>query len=160
MKREDIVRYLAIAALLFTAALGHAQTLIIPQIADGGAWQTTLVLTNTTSTATSVSLSFYQETNGEATQPWNLAFVEGGSTQSVSVPGGGTVFLHTLGKNSGTSVGWAQIQSTSTGVVAYAIFTQRIPARTDQDGTAPAAASASRILVPFDNSSGSATTIA
>ena len=95
-----------------------------------------------------------------ATQPWNLAFVEGGSTQSVSVPGGGTLFLHTLGTNSGTSVGWAQIQSSSAGVVAYAIFTQRVPGRTDQDGTASAAASASRILVPFDNSTGFATTIA
>ena len=109
MKREDIVRYLAIAALLFTAAISRAQTQIIPQIADGGAWQTTLVLTNTASAAASVSLSFYQETSGGATQPWNLAFVEGGSTQNVSVPGGGTLFLHTLGTNSGTSVGWAQI---------------------------------------------------
>jgi hypothetical protein len=45
-------------------------------------------------------------------------------------------------------------------VVAYAIFTQRISGRTDQDGTAPAAAAASRILVPFNNSPGAVTTMA
>lgn len=38
-----------------------------------------------------------------------------------------------------TSAGWAQVSASGAGVagvVAYAIFTQRVPGRQDQDGTA------------------------
>jgi hypothetical protein len=148
-----------LVAAAMTVVLGQAQTLVIPQIADGGAWQTTLVLTNTSASATSVSLNFFQETSEGATQNWNLPFLEVASTQNLSLPAAGTLFLHTPGTASGTSVGWAQLQA-SAAVVAYAIFTQRIPGRTDQDGTAPATSSSSRILIPFDNTNGFVTSIA
>ncbi|MBV9505227.1 MAG: hypothetical protein JO323_09520 [Acidobacteriia bacterium] len=55
-------------AFLSVLPVCSAQTLIIPQIADGGGWQTTLVLTNTSAVTVSASLNFYQETNGGATQ--------------------------------------------------------------------------------------------
>jgi hypothetical protein len=140
-------------------AVGHAQTSVIPQIADGGAWQTTLVLTNTTASATSVSLSFFQETGGGATESWDLPLLEVESTQNLPLPAAGTLFLHTPGTAGVTSVGWAQVQA-SAGVVAYAIFTQRVPGRQNQDGTAPAAAGATGILVPIDNTDGFVTSIA
>jgi hypothetical protein len=139
-------------------SFGQPQSMIIPQIADGGAWQTTLVLTNTTTGQGSASFNFYQETAGGATQSWNLPFVEG-AMQSVQVGGGATVFLHTLGTASATSVGWGQIIVTP-GIVAYAIFTQRVPGRSDQDGTAPGGNSTERFLVPFDNTSGCVTAVA
>jgi hypothetical protein len=150
-------RYVALAFFSVLSA-GYAQTLIIPQIADGGGWQTTLVFTNTTTTAASVGLSFYEETGGGATQSWNLSFIENVSPQNVSVPGGGSVFLHTPATSSTTSVGWAQLQAPAS-LVAYAIFTQRVPGRTDQDGTALAASAATRILVPFDNTSSFVTAV-
>jgi hypothetical protein len=153
------IGYFPAAALLLATTAAYGQTQIIPQIADGGGWQTTLVLTNTTTAAASASLSFYEETSGGATQSWNLAFLESVSPANLTLPGGGTLFLHTPGTDSGTSVGWAQLQAGS-GLVAYAIFTQRVPGRQDQDGTAPAATSASRVLVPFDNSPGFATGVA
>ena len=151
-------RYLWLAFFSVLSA-GHAQILIIPQIADGGGWQTTLVLTNTTTSTASASLSFYQDTGGGATQTWNLSFLENVSTQNLSLPGGRTLFLHTPATNSTTSVGWAQLQAPAT-LVAYAIFTQRVPGRTDQDGTAPAAAAATRILAPFDNTANFVTAFA
>ena len=64
---------------------------------------------------------------------------------------------------SATSVGWGEVIASGpgvAGVVAYAIFTQRIPARQDQDGTAAAAAGSARFLVPFDNSGGFITAVA
>jgi hypothetical protein len=67
--------------------------------------------------------------------------------------------MHTPGTSASTSVGWAQI-IVSPGIVGYAIFTQRIPGRSDQDGTAPGGASAERILVPFDNTAGFVTGLA
>jgi hypothetical protein len=149
----------AILASLVCSVPGLAQVLIIPQVADGGGWQTTVVLTNTTTSAVSASMSFYVETGGGNTQAWNLAFLEMSSTASISLAGASTVYLHTPGTAGTTSVGWGELSAPS-GVVAYAIFTQRVPGRQDQDGTAPAVASASGLLVPFDNSAGAQTAIA
>jgi hypothetical protein len=156
------VRFISVslgAIFVFTSALGHAQSLILPQIADGGGWQTAVVLTNTNSNTASASLSFYMDTSNGATQAWNLAFLEGGSTQGISLPAGATVFLHTTGAGAVTSTGWGQLNGDA-GVAAYAIFTLRVPGRQDQDGTAPAASPASRILVPFDDTAGAVTAVA
>ena len=140
---------------LFFAGLAYAQpqTILIPQIADGGGWQTTLVLTNATINPGSVTPTFFQETSGGATQSWSLPFVETVG-QNISVPAASTLFLHTQGTNIATSVGWAQL-IVSSGVSAYAIFTQRVAGRPDQDGTSPGGSSSSGILVPFDNAAGS-----
>jgi hypothetical protein len=151
-------RYVLLTVFVAGLSFGQPQTMIIPHIADGGGWQTTLVLTNTTTTAGSASPTFYQEMTAGATQSWNLALMEA-ATQNVQVPAGGTVFLHTPGTGAATSVGWAQF-TVSPGIVGYAIFTQRIPDRPDQDGTAPGGASAERILVPFDNTGGFLTSVA
>ena len=144
-----------------TLSLGHAQTQIIPQVADGGAWQTTLVLTNTGATSATASLTFFQSNgNGDGTtQSWNLPFQETSSAQTLSLPAASTTFLHTLGTAANLTEGWGQLQA-GANVVAYAIFTQTVLGRQNQDGTAPAAAAASRILVPFNNTSGFATSIA
>jgi len=95
---------------LFLAGLAFAQpqTVLIPQIADGGGWQTTFVLTNTTINTGSATLTFYQETSGGATQSWNLPFVEA-IGQNVQIPAASTLFLHTRGTNVATSTGWAQL---------------------------------------------------
>ena len=159
MKRDAISRCFLPAAFLLACSLAQAQTLIISQIADGGPWQTTIVLTNTGASAAVASLSFFQEVAGGATQNWNLAFLEVNSTQNLPLPAGGTLFLHTPGAPGPTLQGWAQLQADPS-VAAYAIFTQRVPGRQDQDGTSAAAASGSRILVPFDNTNGFVTSMA
>jgi hypothetical protein len=145
-------------------ALAPTIALNIPQIVDGGPWFTTISVTNTSSTQETVSLVFFQESGGGATLPWNLNFVEMTSTQvqSLVLPGGTTLFLHTPGTAQNATIGWGQLfEADGAGaVVAYAIFTQRVPGRTDQEGTAPAAPAASRILVPFDNTNGAATSMA
>ena len=151
-------RYVLFTPFLAALSFAQPQTVIVPQIADGGGWQTTLVLTNTITGVGSASMSFYQETSGGATQSWNLAFSEQ-PTQNVRVNGGATVLLHTLGTGSTTSVGWAQM-IVSPGIVAYAIFTQRMAGHTDQDGTAPGGSVTQRVLVPFDNTGGSVTSVA
>jgi hypothetical protein len=148
-----------VVGLLCAFSFGRAQTLIIPQIADGGGWQTELVLTNTSASATTASLNFFQSTSGGATQSWTPPFLETSSVQNLSLPAAATLFLHTPGTAAALSEGWAQLQAGS-GVVAYAIFTQTVPGRTNQDGTAPAAASNSDVLVPFDNTNSFVTTLA
>jgi hypothetical protein len=152
VKKDTIRLFSLVAGFLCASSLAHAQ-LIIPQIVDGGAWVTTLVITNTGVGQAAASLSFYQEIGGGITGPWNLTFVEPVQPQNFLLPAGSTLYLHTPGTASTTSVGWGQLTETDPqfSVVAYAIFTQRIPGRTDQDGTASAAVVGSRIMVPYDN---------
>jgi hypothetical protein len=135
-----------------------AQTLLIPQVVDGGGWQTTLVLTNRTANPASASLSFRVDTTAGATQAWTPPFLEVSSTTGLALSAGSTMYLHTPGTAAILSQGWAMVNADA-GIVAYALFTIRNPGRQDLDGTAIAAASTTRILVPFDNSSGFVTSV-
>jgi hypothetical protein len=155
---QTILRNLTLTAL-FSMACVCAQQLVIPQVADGGGWKSTLVLTNTTAVAVNgVTLTFLKDiipgVPGQ-TGPWSPTFVEGSLPSSI--PAGSSIFLHTPGTGA-LAQGWAQVQATA-GVEAYVIYTYTANGR-DQDATAPAVSSASRILVPFDNSNGLVTALA
>src|ERR1035437_6247886 len=133
------------------------KTSVIPQFVDGGGWQTTLVVSNTTASAATASLGFYQETaaGGGATGPWNPAFVEGSSNQNLSLAPGATLFLHTPGTNSTLVTGWGQLTA-SDGVQIYAVFNWAGHGQ----GTAPGATIGNNVLVPYDNTNGNNTAIA
>jgi len=142
-------------------ASGGAVGLILPQIVDGGAWQTTLVITNTNTTPANAALQFFQTTDAAGdTVPWTLPTVEAISLSDIQLAADATIIVHTPGTASTLTQGFGELVADS-GVVAYAIFTQRVSGRPNQDGTAPAAAPGSYFLVPFDNSApGFATSIA
>ncbi len=142
-------------------ASGGAVGLIHPQIVDGGAWQTTLVITNTNTTPATAALQFFQTTDAAGdTAPWTLPTVESVSLSDIQLAANATVIVHTPGTAAVLTQGFGELVADS-GVLAYAIFTQRVAGRPDQDGTAPAAAPGSHFLVPFDNSApGFATSIA
>jgi hypothetical protein len=135
-----------------------AQTLLIPQVVDGGGWQTTFVLTNRTANPALASLSFRIDTTAGATQAWTPPLLEVSSTTGLALSGGSTLYLHTPGTAASVAQGWAVVNADA-GIVAYAVFTFRSPGHQDQDGTAIAAASTTRILAPFDNSSGLVTSV-
>lgn len=151
------------AAMIFVGmvsqCMGQTQT-ILPQIADGGNWRTAVMLVNTTTSAGTVNLNFFQAVAAGNTISWNPPFLETSTTQNLTVAAGGTMFLHTSGTSPILAQGWGQV-SGFPGIFAYAIYTYGgIPGRPDQDGTSPAAGSATRILVPFDNAAGFATSMA
>ncbi len=143
---------LTVSFLILGLLPAFADTQIIPQVADGAGWSTTIVLANKTSTTQSVALSFNMDTANSATTPWTPPFVESVSLSSISLPAGSTLFLHTPGTAATLTQGWGQLDAAA-GVTGYAIFTSRA-AGPAQDGTAPAVSASSRILVPFDNTSG------
>ncbi len=58
LTRSNLIHLLMVFPLALSIA--HAQTQIIPQVADGGAWQTTLVLTNTGTSAATASLTSFR----------------------------------------------------------------------------------------------------
>jgi len=146
-------------AILLLPGFCGAQT-ILPQIADGGDWRTTVVLVNTTTSAASVSLDFYEDVTDGATQAWNPPFEEVASTLDLNLPAAGTMFLHTPGTAKAVSQGWGQVVAPP-GVAAYAIYTYEGSSGTLQnDGTSVATSAATRVLVPFDNTSGLVTSLA
>ena len=149
----------AVSFLVLGLVPALADTQIIPQVADGKGWSTTIVLANKTSSTQSATLSFNMDTANSATTPWTPPFVESVSLSSISLPAGSTLFLHTPGTAATLTQGWGQLDAAS-GVTGYAIFTQRVPGLPAQDGTAPAVSASSRILVPFDNTSGLVSAIA
>ena len=143
------IQQIALAIGLLTAVpVCMAQSVVIPQVVDGGGWRTTIVIVNTTAGTTSASLNFYMDTSGGVTQPWNLAFVEGATT-NVTLPAAGTIFLHTAGTATANTSGWAQVQA-SAGVAVHAVFTFTAGS-SEQSETSVAGAGSSRILIPFDN---------
>jgi hypothetical protein len=139
--------------------LCHAQT-YLPQIADGGNWYTAVVLVNTSLSSATASVNFFQDGTNGATTPWNPPFVEVTSTQNLTIPAGGTLYMHTLGTAATLAQGWGQVTAPA-GVTAYAIYTyESFEGRPNQDGTSLAVAGTSRILVPFDATTGYSTGVA
>ena len=149
---------LAVSFLVLGLVPALADTQIIPQVADGAGWSTTIVLANKTSSTQSVALSFNMDTANSATTPWTPPFVEGVSQSNISLAAGSTLFLHTPGTSDMLTQGWGQVDAAA-GVSGYAIFTLRA-AGPAQDATAPAVSASTRILVPFDNSSGFVSAVA
>jgi hypothetical protein len=151
---QNILRNLIVTTLFSTACV-CAQVQVIPQVADGGGWKSTVVLTNTTASATTATLAFYS-----GGQSWTPSFVGGQSTENMSLLAASTVFLQTPGTAPTLTQGWAQLTASS-GVVAYVIYTYASNSgKNTSQGTAQAVTSASRILVPFDNTGSLATELA
>ncbi len=149
-----------IAAAVLLPAMANAQATILPQIADGGNWYTTIVLENTTTNAALATLNFLQNTGGGGATAWSPSIVEGISTQNIQVPAGGTVSLHTPGTAANLTQGWCQLVA-PTGVTAYAIYTyESFNGRPNQDGTSQALLPTSRVIVPFDATNGYSTGVA
>jgi hypothetical protein len=132
---------------------------VIPQVADGGPWLTTIVVVNRTSASVTASLSFSMDLSNDASAvDWSPQIVENINYKQLPIPAHGAVFLHTPGTGSFT-YGYA-VLSAPEGVEAFAIFKQRVPGRQDQEGGATASAPDARVLVPFDNTQGNVTSIA
>jgi hypothetical protein len=146
--------------LLGLPAFGQsAQTLIIPDVVDGGGWQSTIVLTNSSTATATATLIFHSATSGGSTQPWTPTFLETSSTSGLALISGSSMFLHTPGTAATLTQGWAEVDADA-GIVAYTIFTNRVPGHQDQDSTAPAVNATNRILVPYDDADGFVSAIA
>jgi hypothetical protein len=158
----QIIPRLVVLACLFSLRCGFAQPLVIPQVADGqdatgGRWRSTVVLTNTTTLTAHATLTFSKDIDNVGhTGPWSPTWLEGSFNGTLSPAD--SVFLHTPGTGP-LAQGWAEILPSGPGVEAYVIYTFSVNGR-DQDSTAPAVSTASRILVPFDNTNGLTTALA
>jgi len=139
--------------------------LTLPHVVDGGiggggAWQSTVVLTNMSANPATATLIFHKETGGGKTGPWTPTFQEVISTAGLSLVGGSVIYLHTTGNATDPlSQGWAELNADA-GVTGYVVFTLTVPGRPNQEGTAPAVTASNRVLIPYDDSNGFVTGIA
>jgi hypothetical protein len=148
----------AVANLTFQGFLNFNGQ-IISQVADGGGWHTGFVGNNTTTGPLSVNVACFQDAGNGVTTPWQPPLASNSFPLNLVLPPGGIVFLNTTGTASSTTTGWCQANG-DPGFSLYAIFTQSVAGRPDQDVTSPATPSNSNVLIPFDNTSGLVTTIA
>jgi hypothetical protein len=139
----------------------------ISQVADGGGWQTTIILVNTGNklpggltelVPAPFSLRFTQA-NGT---PWFLPVAGAGAMSEYSdvIPAGGVRIIETEGASPAVSQGWAQVITPGT-ISGTAIFRQRLSADHDSEGAVPLSLSGTRrFVLPFDNTQGVVTAVA
>ena len=142
-----------------TAALPAAgTTATISQIADGGGWETTMILVNTGSAPAPVSVRFTQPYG----TPWALPVAGTGGVSEYSdvIPVGGSRIIDTAGFSPILSQGWGQVITTGS-VAGTAIFRQQLSIVRDAEGAVPLNLSGmQQFVVPFDNTVGFVTAMA
>jgi hypothetical protein len=131
---------------------------VIPQIADGGGWQTTIVVVNRSSTTANASLSFFMDTIAGSTAPWAPQIADNVNYGQIQLAPHSALWMHTLG-TAPFAQGYA-ILTGDPGTEAFAIFKLLVPGRQDQEGTATASVSNATVAVPFDNAELNTTSLA
>jgi hypothetical protein len=107
-RKETLLTSTAVADL--SQALTNS-SIYFPQIADGGGYTTTIILTNTSGATQSGTISMFDD-NGAA---FSVRQVGGtvGSSFPYSIPAAGTFVFQTDGSPSVTSAGWAKVTPSS-----------------------------------------------
>jgi sugar lactone lactonase YvrE len=138
---------------------GFVDAGILPQVASGGGWSTTIALVNTGGTTAGAHLDFYDDQGAPLPLMLTQAFVSRSSTSADANLAPGTMALIQASGDLSTRTGWARL-SAQGNVNGYALL-----AFSDDSGTKEAATPvfippASAYLVPFDNSAGYFTGVA
>jgi hypothetical protein len=134
---------------------------IVPQIADGQGWKSTVVLANMESKAVSWTAAFWSD-NG---RPLDFEIVGRGKSSIFSgvLAANASVVLETPGSSASLTQGWLEVSaSSSDDVGAMVIFgTRNIPGRPDYEASVPAMFRVDDdVVIPFDNSNGFVTSMA
>lgn len=129
--------------------------LIIPQIADGftndSKFTTSVTVVNKDVTPAQVSLRFYRRSGAtNETSPWVVAMQNNRAVSNVVIVPGSSVTWQTVGDKP-LEQGWAEVL-TSQKVSGFAVFTQHVEGRPDQEAAVPIVQGAQqRFILPFDN---------
>jgi hypothetical protein len=158
--------FLVISALLGTAsALAQSDRVIVPQIADGGGWKTTITFLNTSRTLEApVEVQLFNQDGGELALP--LAGMGRVAQFDRRLRPGAALTIETEGRDANASSGWAIVSSggpapepgvppTIAPVTVFTSFRFRQANRPDIESTVFSVPSATRELsFPHDNTGG------
>jgi hypothetical protein len=134
---------------------------ILPQIADGDYWKTSITLVNMDTEPAQYKLTFRQ--NGGAALVLDFVGLGQGSVITGTLPVNGSYVIETLGTSPTLSQGFAILESPNYKEVnGYGIFRQRFPWRTqDFEAVTPFSSQFDDdFILPFDNTAGYTTSLA
>jgi len=133
----------------------------IPQVADGGAFKTSITLVNNDYSMAYVQLKFHKDsTAAGATADWTVDFEDGVDPSRITIPAGSSITIRTTGANPVVQSGWAEVISDQW-VTGFAVFRQTQSTAVFQEAAVPInSGTMTRNLLPFDNSGGYTTSIA
>jgi len=138
---------------------------VVAQLAAGGGWNTGLSLVNAGTAGARVQVQFRGQTGEPLALPVTVTQAGTGVTQvldlvEVTVPANGTVVIDTIDTSAATTVGWAEVRSSSP-VSGFAIFRQTSGDGRVSEGTSPVEERApQQVLAPYDNTGGFVTGVA
>lgn len=125
----------------------------VPQVVDGGGWQSSLMFVNSTNQAESCEVAFWDD-NGRSMIVSILGY-GGVRLVSLNVPPRGIQVLETTDVGSTVRQGWAAIRcARSNAVSVNFVFRQRVPGRPDFEVSGAATPFVRRLILPFDNTRG------
>jgi hypothetical protein len=128
---------------------------VISHIADGGGWRTSITLVNLRTTATTATISCFDDSANSLPLPW--AGIGTYSALSANLPADAEIIVKTSGTSAETVTGWCYVDSPSD-ISGFAIFLsipngQEVAVPFEQEFT-------SSLILPFDNTNGYAYGIA
>jgi hypothetical protein len=132
----------------------------LPQIADGGYWKTTIILTNLEDRAVSWTVKFFSDDGA----PKEFSLRDRGKSTIFSgvLQKDGSVVLETPGLGA-LNQGWAEVSSSSgDDIGSMVIFgTTGVPSQPDYEASVPGVFSLDDdVVIPYDNTSGFVTSLA
>jgi photosystem II stability/assembly factor-like uncharacterized protein len=139
---------------------------VLSQIAAGGGWTTEVSLSNSSSSAVIVSIQLHAEDGTALSLPESIT--QQGAPQTataasitVVINPNATVVVSMEDQGASTSVGWADVLSSSGSLSGFAIFRYTSSPGTVSEGTAPLVTQfPTKVLVPYDNTGGFSTGMA
>jgi len=157
----------ATATQAFTLVIGTEAALtrsgVLPHLASGGGWKTTIFLANASASSVGVKLEFHAGNGSSLVLPMTVSqptvtSVTASLLERVIAPNS-TLVIETEAQTGTTLVGWADVLS-SGALSGFAIFRQASQS-TNSEGTAPLLDQYRPVIVlPYDNTTGYATGIA
>jgi hypothetical protein len=131
---------------------------IIPQVVDGGGWQTTIRLANLAPGAVHYQLLFFADDGSALSLP--LTGIGTFSAVTGVIAPGGTATIRTLGEGSSTVQGWVQLDMDGL-IGGFAVVSQRAPGgRTEQASIPISSRFSADFAIAFDNTGPLTTAVA
>lgn len=144
-------------------AFTSGRDIVIPQVADGGGWSTSIILMNPGSVSTNVAVAFYGDDGTPLPLPFTGTNNERYPVLLGSIGPGETLMVDTSNVDSATKQGWAIVgQEDDTALVTgMAVFRLKVPGRPDFEAVVPFSPfDETEFAMPYDNRNGFSTGIA
>jgi len=144
----------AFVSVISAGGVAGPVTSTLPHVADGNGFDTLVLLINTGTADANYALQFFNQSGAQVS--YQLDPTQSGMTGTIHP--GSQAIVRTAGSGSSTNLGWGQLTAPSA-VKGMVIYQQQASPTSFQEGSAPFTAPSTHFFVPFDNTTGSTTSI-